>query len=254
MPTRSPSRGGEQRAGRRPVADHHRNPGGARHLGGGDLAAHPTGAECGRPDPDPVAVELCEVGDLLDQLGVLGPARVGGVEPLDVGQQDQQPRLEQHRHLSREEVVVAERDLVGRRRVVFVHDRHDAPVEQTAERLARVQVVHPRSDVERGQQHLGGVELGAGEALLVGPKQRALADRRRRLKLVDRSAAAPRRPISRMPRAIAPEVTRTTFSPPACSSATWAQTLSSTGARSSPSSSATIEDPSFATTVTVAQV
>src|SRR5262249_36947534 len=41
----------------------------------------------------------------------------------------------------------------------------------------------------------------------------------------------------------------TTFSPPACSSATWAQTLSSTSVRSSPVSPATIEEPNLATTV-----
>ncbi len=44
-------------------------------------------------------------------------------------------------------------------------------------------------------------------------------------------------------------MTITTSSPPSCSSATWAQTLSSTSARSAPSSAATIEDPSLATTV-----
>src|SRR5688500_11176822 len=52
-----------------------------------------------------------------------------------------------------------------------------------------------------------------------------------------------------MPRAIAPDVTRTTFSPPAWSSPTCALTRSSTSVRSSRSSSATIEEPSFATTV-----
>src|SRR4051794_21768025 len=59
----------------------------------------------------------------------------------------------------------------------------------------------------------------------------------------------PRSSITRMPRAIAPEVTMTTFSPPACSSATCAQTRSSTSLRSAPSSPATIDEPSLATTV-----
>ena len=52
-----------------------------------------------------------------------------------------------------------------------------------------------------------------------------------------------------MPRAIAPEVTITTSSPPSCSSPTCEQTLSSTSARSAPSSAETIEDPSLATMV-----
>src|SRR3954447_4711856 len=41
----------------------------------------------------------------------------------------------------------------------------------------------------------------------------------------------------------------TTFAPPACSSATWEQTRSSTSLRSAPSSPATIDEPSLATTV-----
>src|ERR671911_496327 len=56
--------------------------------------------------------------------------------------------------------------------------------------------------------------------------------------------------MTRIPRAIAPEVTMATFSPPRFRSATCPHTLSSTAARSSPSSSATIAEPSFATTVT----
>src|SRR3954452_8318007 len=55
--------------------------------------------------------------------------------------------------------------------------------------------------------------------------------------------------ITRIPRAMAPEETMTTFSPPACSSATCAQTLSSTSLRRAPSSPATIEEPRLATTV-----
>src|ERR671933_696391 len=48
------------------------------------------------------------------QLGAgIGP-RVGGVDAGGVGEQDQQPRPEEDRHLGGEEVVVAERDLVGR--------------------------------------------------------------------------------------------------------------------------------------------
>ena len=60
----------------------------------------------------------------------------------------------QHGDLRGEEVVVAEGDLVGRRRVVLVDHRHDAPVEQLAQRLARVEVVRARAHVEERQQHL----------------------------------------------------------------------------------------------------
>ena len=52
-----------------------------------------------------------------------------------------------------------------------------------------------------------------------------------------------------MPRAIAPEVTRTTCSPPCLSAPICAHTESSTSARNEPSSEATTELPSFTTSV-----
>src|SRR4051794_5023527 len=62
------------------------------------------------------------------------------------------------------------------------------------------------------------------------------------------------RPIRRIPRAIAPDVTSATSSPAACRSATWPQTESRTFSRSAPSASATIDEPSFAITVIAGQV
>ena len=69
--------------------------------------------------------------------GVAGGA---GVDALDLGQQHEQPGADEDRDLRRERVVVAERDLVGRRRVVLVHDRHDAARRERGERVAGVQV------------------------------------------------------------------------------------------------------------------
>src|SRR4051794_3371161 len=60
--------------------------------------------------------------------------------------------------------------------------------------------------------------------------------------------------ISRIPRAIAPEVTITTRSPPRASALTCAQTESRTSVRSSPSSAATIEEPSLTTRVMASKV
>jgi hypothetical protein len=68
-------------------------------------------------------------------------ARVGRVEPADVGQQHQPIGADQDRNLGGEEVVVAERDLVGGGRVVLVDHRDHPPVEQLAQGVARVQVV-----------------------------------------------------------------------------------------------------------------
>ena len=173
----------------RSVADHHRDPGRARHLRRRHLAAHPARAEGRRSVADPVVAQLREVVHLLDQLGLRVRARVGGVEPGRVREQDQKARLEQDRNLRGEEVVVAEGDLVGSRGVVLVHHRHHPPVEQPAQGLAGIQVVHARRHVERGQQHLSRVDLLGAESLLVGAEQRPLADRRRRLHLVDGARA-----------------------------------------------------------------
>ena len=49
---------------------------------------------------------------------------------VDLGEEDEQPRADEDRHVRGERVVVAERDLVGRRRVVLVDDRHRAQREE----------------------------------------------------------------------------------------------------------------------------
>ena len=108
------------------------------------------------------------------------------VEPVDVGQQDQQPRLEQQRDLGGEEVVVAEADLVGRGGVVLVDHRHHPPLDQPPQRLAGVEVVGPGGDVGSGQQHLGRAGPVARQAALVSAVEVALPDRRGGLQLVHR--------------------------------------------------------------------
>ena len=133
--------------------------------------------------------QLREVGHLGDQLGGRVDARVGGVEAVDVGQQDQQPGVEQDRHLGGEEVVVAEGDLVGGGGVVLVDHRHHAPLDQPPQRLARVQVVGAGGDVGGGQQHLRRPRAAPGQPALVGAEEVALADRRGTLQLVHRPRA-----------------------------------------------------------------
>ena len=118
-----------------------------------------------------------------DQLGVRVVARVGGVEAVGVGQQHQRVGAEQDRHLRGEEVVVAEGDLVGGRRVVLVDDGHDPPVEQLVQRLARVQVVGARRHVEEREQHLRALHAALREHLVVRAVELALPHRRRPLEL-----------------------------------------------------------------------
>ena len=67
--------------------------------------------------------------DRLDHGQVAGgrvAARVGGVEAVDVGEQDQRLGQRHDRDPGREPVIVAEADLAGGHRVVLVDHRHDA--------------------------------------------------------------------------------------------------------------------------------
>ncbi len=134
-------------------------------------------------------VERGEVADLGDDVGVRVQPRVGGVEPVDVGHQDQLVGGDEHRDLGGEEVVVAEGDLVGGGGVVLVDHRQHAPLEQRAERLAGVEVVRARAHVEERQQHLRAGDAALAQQLVVDPVQLALADGAGRLQRADRGRA-----------------------------------------------------------------
>ncbi len=122
------------------------------------------------------------------RIGVV--ARVGGVEPVDVGQQHEQVGARQDRHLRRQEVVVAEGDLIGGGGVVLVDDRHHPPVEQLAQGLARVEVVGAGAHVHEREQHLGGDQLALAQQLVIGAIQLALPNRTGGLQLLDRHPGA----------------------------------------------------------------
>src|SRR4029078_3536379 len=72
--------------------------------GGRDLAAHPARAEGRGAVPDLVAVELVEGTHLVHHLGVTGRPRIRRVKAGRVGEQHEQPRLEEDGHLRPEEV------------------------------------------------------------------------------------------------------------------------------------------------------
>ena len=159
--------------------------------------------------------ERLEVGDLRRAARALGShARVAPRDAGRVGQQDQQPRLQQDRDLRGQEVVVAEGDLVRGGRVVLVDHRDDPPLQQRLQRAARVEVVRARAHVEERQQHLRGRQA----ALRTAARRRcgtAGPGRPRTRPAAGRSppgrAVSPSRFI---PRAIAPLVTTTTSVPP----------------------------------------
>jgi hypothetical protein len=134
-------------------------------------------------------VQCGEVLDPLDERGAGVGARVGGVQAVGAGEDDQAVGADQDRHLSREEVVVAEADLVSRRRVVLVDHRDNAPLEQFAQRLARVQIAAARADVEERKQHLRGHGAMLAEQLVIDAIEPPLADGAGRLQLLDRGRA-----------------------------------------------------------------
>ena len=160
-----------------------------RHVRRDDLGAHAAGAERRRRVPDLEHAERLGVLDQVDERRRRVDARVGGVEAAGVGEQDEQVGAGQDRHLGGEEVVVAEGDLVGRRRVVLVDDRDDPPVEQLAQRAARVDVVRARAHVEERQEHLRRGQAAVAQQLVVDAVELALADGAGGLQVLDRARA-----------------------------------------------------------------
>ena len=184
-----PGPGAAEQAGLEAGADHGRDAGGGGHLGGGDLRAHAARPQRRGGGADRQRVELGGVAHERDQLGRGIDARIGGQEPRRGGQQQQQRGVDEDRDLGGEEVVVAEGDLVGGGRVVLVDDRDDPPVDELAQRPARVEVVRAGAHVEERQQHLGGLDAALAQVLVVGAVQAALPDGGGGLELLDRARA-----------------------------------------------------------------
>ncbi len=119
--------------------------------------------------------------------GLPGSSRV---DALDLGQEHQQPGLNEHGDLGGERVVVAEGDLVGRGRVVLVDHRHRVEGEQRLDRVARVDIGAAVGDVAGRQEDLGGVEAFRGKSALPRLLETGLAERRRGLEPGDVAGAA----------------------------------------------------------------
>ena len=225
--------------------DHGRDRRRGGELGGQHLAPHPAAAERGArrrarraPTSAPSAIGSAP--------GVPGRARVDAV---DLGQQHEQRGAGQHGDDRGERVVVAERDLVGRRRVVLVHDRHRAAREQLAQRVADVEVRGAVGDLGGGEQDLRAEQRPRGAAR--GPTRPGAAPGR-----------APRPPAARAARAAAvraragagrarsrPDETTQTGVPPRTSSPiSRARARRAALARTRPPGPATRLDPSLTTT------
>lgn len=101
-------------------------------------------------------------------------ARIGAVQAIDVGGDEQRIGIDQRRHGGRQVVVVAELELVHRHGVVLVDHRQRPQPQQFAQRGARIEVAAAVAQVVVGQQHL---RHGALEEALPEPDQLGLAER-----------------------------------------------------------------------------
>ena len=110
------------------------------------------------------------------------PGRPGlaGVEPVDVGEQDERVGVHQVGDQRGQPVVVAEPDLVGGHGVVLVDDRDDAELEQPVERAVGVAVVPAPVQVVGGEQHLPDAQAVPGERRRRSARPAAAARRSRR--------------------------------------------------------------------------
>ena len=188
-PDRGPRRPRRWRPRRKAGGDHGLDAARARDPGraqlGGDAARAPA-----RPGRRRFrhGLGLRGVQDLGDQARV-GRRWIAVIHAVDVGQQHQKPRLQHKRDVRGQGIVVAEGDLVGRGRVVLVHDRHDAPRHQPAQGAARVHVRAAAVDVGLGQEHLADVQVVAGKRALPVHLQQRLAERGGGLQVAHRPRA-----------------------------------------------------------------
>ncbi len=127
-------------------------------------------------------------GDVPDQLRPVGPGRRRG--PSRSVSSSSQAAPQQDRHLRREDVVVAEGDLVGRGGVVLVDHRDRARARAAARGSLRALTYDARRrQVAGGQQHLRGHHAVGRERLGVALEQHPLPHRRRGLQVGQRGGA-----------------------------------------------------------------
>ena len=133
------------------AGDDHGDAGGARLLGRLELSAHPPHRHAALAIED----EAPDVrGDGLHRLEAAGrgiPPGIAGVEPVDVGEEDQEIGVDEVGDEGGEIVVVANLNLVHRHRVVLVDNGQHPEVHEGEERIARVEIAPAIRDVLPGQ-------------------------------------------------------------------------------------------------------
>jgi hypothetical protein len=154
-----------------PAGDHSRDAGRSGQVGGQHLAPHPTFAERRSRSQLDGSRRRALRNEL--RTGVTGSTRE---HTAGVRQQHEQTGADEHGDLSRQRVVVAKGDLIGRRRIVLVHNRHRAKTKERAECIAHVDVGRALGHVTGREQDLRSRESLARERGLPGGLQAGLAE------------------------------------------------------------------------------
>ncbi|MNV20013.1 hypothetical protein D3C71_1108980 [compost metagenome] len=152
-----------------------------RHISSLQFGAHPTGSQPGNAVSSNRAQGVVNAVDIFNQLRLRVIARVGGKQPLLIGEQQQFIRTGQNRGQRGEIIVVANFDFSRRHRIVLVNDRNDVVIQQRTQSVARIQEAFPVFHVRAGQQHLAHVNTVDREQLFPQLNQSTLPYRRQQL-------------------------------------------------------------------------
>ena len=106
--------------------------------------------------------------DDLEESRLVVRARISVVEAVDIRQQHEEIGHHGLCNARGQSIVVAVAQLVGRDRVVLVHDRHDTMLEQLLERAAGVEESSFDLGVVGRQQNLCGLDVVTTQRFLVG--------------------------------------------------------------------------------------
>ena len=116
------------------------------------------------------------------RIGIVGG--IGGIQAIDVGQQNQALRAHHLRYARRQPVVVPVADFRRRHGVVLIDHRHRTERQEGVQGSARVQIAAALFRVAQSQQNLRNGDFVRFQQFLVGVRQANLSHRRRRLALL----------------------------------------------------------------------
>ena len=108
-------------------------------------------------------------------------ARIAVEQAVLIGQNNQIIRLHQICRQRRQRIIIAKANFIDGHGVIFIHHRHHAQRQQTANGAARIQIAFSIREIIVSQQDLRGVPTVTGKAGLPGLNQPHLPHRRCRL-------------------------------------------------------------------------